>query len=89
MKLYVVRDNNRDYGCDDIRIYTNKDAAELAVRQMIVDDLIERGKDLNEFVKEVKKQEEFGCFDRIDAMDIVVTDTLGGRCFATEVEVCE
>ena len=89
MKVYVVRNNNRDYGRDDIRVYTSKDVAELVARQMIVEDLIDRREDLNEFAKKVVEFKRFEDLDVNEAMDEAVAQTLGGRCFVTEVEVRE
>jgi hypothetical protein len=89
MKVYVVRDNNRDYCCDDIRVYADREAAELAARHMIVEDLIESDKDLVEFADRVNEWKEVVGNDRMAAIDLAIVDTLGGRCFVTEVEVRE
>lgn len=89
MKVYVVRDNNRDYCCDDIMVYADREAAELAVRHMVIEDLIERDKDLVEFADRVNECKEVIGNDRMAAIDLAIVDTLGGRCFVTEVEVQE
>lgn len=93
MKVYVVRDNNRDYDYGDLRVFTRKNDADLECIKMINADLascqsVNKKLILDEFAKaffEANEQHD----DIMSALDIAVCDVLGGRCFVTEVEVEE
>ena len=94
MKVYVIRNNNRDYGDDDLKVYLKKEDADQECRCMIVTDLVNAipRSEINNrfecFVECLHEATEMG-YDEMAAMDYAVSDVLGGRCFVTEVEVCE
>ena len=93
MKVYVVRDNNRDYDCGDLRVFLRENDADLECIKMISADLAScqshnKQLVLNEFMKSLVNAHEQRD-DIMAALDIAVCDVLGGRCFVTEVEVEE
>ena len=94
MKVYAIRNNNRDYGDDDLKVYLKKEDADQECRSMIVTDIVNAipGCEINNrfecFIQSMHEANEMG-YDEMAAMDYAVADVLGGRCFVTEVEVQE
>ena len=94
MKVYVIRNNNREYGDDDLKVFLKKEDADQECRYQIVADLVnaiprcEIFNRLQNFEEGMHTAKEMG-YDYMAAMDYAVCDVLGGRCFVTEVEVEE
>ena len=92
MKVYVIRNNNREYGDDDLKVFLKKEDADQECRSMIVTDLVNAipGSELNNrfecFMKSMHEASKMG-YEEMESMDYAVADVLGGRCFVTEVEV--